>query len=111
VRSNIRLLIFYSISGNSWHEIIKRLDKHILDGKVNDYYETVFAEMIADGSLSFENVSFDGKPWYEIDTVEDLEAAENLFFADDYTITETATLSHHDFCSMPHPLHGKQQES
>jgi len=87
----------YSISRNSWHEIVKRLDKRISDGKVNDYYETIFAEMIADGSLSFENVSFDGKPWYEIDTVEDLEAAENLFFADDYTITETVPLSHHGF--------------
>jgi len=95
----------YSISGNSWHEIIKRLDKHISDGKVNDYYETVFAEMIADGSLSFENVSFDGKPWYEIDTVEDLEEAEKLFFADDYTITESVTLSHPDFLlnAIPSP--------
>ena len=87
----------YSISRNSWHEIVKRLDKRISDGKVNDYYETVFAEMIADGSLSFENVSFDGKPWYEIDTVEDLAEAKKLFFADDYTITESVTLSHPDF--------------
>jgi len=61
--------------------------------------------MIADGSLSFENVSFDGKPWYEIDTVEDLEEAEKLFFADDYTITESVTLSHPDFLlnAIPSP--------
>ena len=95
----------YSISRNSWYEIVKRLDKRISDGKVNDYYETVFAEMIADGSLSFEKVSFDGKPWYEIDTVEDLEEAEKLFFADDYTITESVTLSHPDFLlnAVPSP--------
>jgi len=87
----------YSISRNSWHEIVKRLDKRISDGKVNDYYETVFAEMIADGSSSLEIVSFDGKPWYEIDTIEDLAEAEKLFFADDYTITESVTLSNSDF--------------
>ena len=95
----------YSISRNSWYEIVKRLDKRVSDGKVNDYYETVFAEMIADGSLSFEKVSFDGKPWYEIDTVEDLEEAEKLFFEDDYTITESVTLLHPDFLlnAVPSP--------
>jgi len=95
----------YSISLNSWHEIVKRLDKHISDGKVNDYYEAVFAEMIADGSLSFKAVSFDGKPWYEIDTVEDLAEAEKLFFADDYTTTKTVSLSHPDFLlnAVPSP--------
>lgn len=73
----------YSISLNSWNEIVKRLDKHISDGNTNDYYEIIFAEMIADGSLSFEDVSFDGKPWYEIDTIEDLAEAEKLFLSDD----------------------------
>ena len=87
----------YSISLNSWHEIVKRLDKRISDGKVNDYYETIFAEMIADGSSSLEIVSFDGKPWYEIDTIEDLAEAEKLFLSDDYTTTKTVTLSHPDF--------------
>ena len=95
----------YSISRNSWHEIVKRLDKRISDGKVNDYYETVFAEMIADDSLSFGSVSFDGKPWYEIDTVEDLAEAEKLFFADYYTKSDSVTLSHPDFLlnAVPSP--------
>jgi len=87
----------YSISLTSWRRIIKILDKHIAEGKVNDYYETVFAEMIADGSLYFKYVSFDGKPWYEIDTLEDLVEAENLFLADDYTTSKTVTLSDPDF--------------
>lgn len=69
----------YSISRASWGAIVKRLDGHISEGKVNGYYETVFSEMVADGSLSFEMVSFDGKPWYEIDNVEDLAKAEKLF--------------------------------
>jgi choline kinase len=73
----------YSLSQASWHRVVNVLEKHISDGKVNDYYETVFAEMIADGSLSFKFVSFAGKPWYEIDTVEDLAEAENLFLEDE----------------------------
>jgi len=90
----------YSISLNSWHCIVKKLDQHISEGKVNDYYETVFAEMIADGSLFFKVVSFDGKPWYEIDTIEDLAEAEKLFSSDNYTCTESVTLSQPDFFNM-----------
>ena len=69
----------YSISKKSWLGIVKKLNKSISAGKVNDYYETVFAEMIDDDSLAFKNVSFDHKPWYEIDTIEDLAEAEKLF--------------------------------
>ena len=86
----------YSFSLASWHRIVKRLDRHIADGKVNDYYETVFAEMITDGSLTFEIVSFDRKPWYEIDTLEDLAEAEKLFPAETYTTTKTAALTQPD---------------
>jgi choline kinase len=90
----------YSISLPSWHHIVKILDKRISDGKVNDYYETVFAEMIADGSLSLKIVSFDGNPWYEIDTIEDLANAEKLFLLDNYTTTKTVTFLHPDFLNM-----------
>lgn len=79
----------YSISLKSWNGIVQRLEKSISDGKINDYYETVFAQMIADGSLSFESVSFDGKPWYEIDTLADLAIAEKLFSSDDYRDVKT----------------------
>ncbi len=68
----------YSISLTSWHRIVSQLDKHISGGEVQHYYETVFAEMISAGTLSFDSVSFDGKPWYEIDTIEDLAKAEQL---------------------------------
>ena len=35
--------------------------------------------MVAQKSLSLKAISFDGKPWYEIDTLEDLASAERLF--------------------------------
>ena len=69
----------YSFSLSSWWMIVKRLNQYISEGAVNCYYETVFSEMVDDKSLSFETVSFDHKPWYEIDTIHDLAEAEKLF--------------------------------
>lgn len=72
----------YSFSLSSWQAVIKKLNQYISIGNVNCYYESVFAEMIADESLSFESVSFDHMPWYEIDTIKDLTEAEKLFPAE-----------------------------
>ena len=69
----------YSFSLLSWQAIVKQLNQFITEGSVNCYYETVFAEMIDNKSLVFESVSFDHKPWYEIDTLKDLANAELLF--------------------------------
>jgi len=69
----------YSFSLLSWRAVVKKLNQYIAMGSVNCYYETVFTEMVADKSLSFESVSFDHKPWYEIDTIQDLAKAELLF--------------------------------
>ena len=85
----------YSFSLSSLHSIIERLDRYISAGRVNNYYETVFAEMVADGSLSLKTVSFDGKPWYEIDTVEDLAETEKLFSADKYETKIPSNITHH----------------
>jgi len=69
----------YSLSVSSWYRIIEKLNQYILAGRVNDYYEAVFRQMVAEKSLSLQAVHFDNKPWYEIDTIEDLASAEKLF--------------------------------
>ena len=68
----------YSFSRITWKRVANRLDQFILAGRVNDYYETVFAEMITDGSLDFQCVMFAKDRWYEIDTVEDLNMCERM---------------------------------
>ncbi len=68
----------YSISLKSWRRISERLNSWILAGRVNDYYESVFSEMVAEGSLDFQCVYFDVDRWYEIDTSTDLENCEML---------------------------------
>lgn len=84
----------YSFSLTSWQRVKDRLDQHISSGRVNTYYETVFAEMVTDGSLSLLTVSFDGKPWYEIDTLADLAKAKKLFSADQYETQQLLARSH-----------------
>lgn len=81
----------YSFSLDSWKEIVKRLDKQISDGNVNSYYETVFADMTSDNKLKLKSVSFDDKPWYEIDTLEDLALAEKIFPAPARITAKTAS--------------------
>lgn len=69
----------YNFSRNTWRLIQERLDQYISAGKVNGYYEAVFAEMVAEGTISLTPVFFDAAHWYEIDTLEDLSAAEKMF--------------------------------
>ncbi len=69
----------YSLSLDSWSKIEERLSLYISEGRLGEYYEAVFAEMLADGALSFDAVFFDTDRWYEVDTVADLREAESLF--------------------------------
>ena len=69
----------YSLSVSSWYRVIEKLNQYILAGRINDYYEAVFQQMVIEKSLSLQAVHFDHKPWYEVDTIEDLASAEKLF--------------------------------
>ncbi len=67
-----------SLSRATWSRVLPRLERVIADGRVNEYDEVVFAEMVADGSLSLECILFDSDRWYEVDTLEDLLGAERI---------------------------------
>lgn len=77
--AHFKTVNIYSLSRATWRTVCGRLDRHIANGRMGDYYESVFADMVADGSLSFEPVQFPSGRWYEIDTPADLEAAELVF--------------------------------
>jgi NDP-sugar pyrophosphorylase family protein len=70
----------YSLSAAAWREVVRRLERRITAGRVHDYYEVVFAEMVAEGLLALQAISFDAGRWCEIDTIEDLRVAEQLFY-------------------------------
>jgi choline kinase len=69
----------YSLSLKTWQAMEERLSDYVSDDKLGVYYEAVFADMVADGSLAFDAVFFDADRWYEIDTLADLGEAEKLF--------------------------------
>jgi GTP:adenosylcobinamide-phosphate guanylyltransferase len=68
-----------SLSRHTWREVRRRLDLHVAAGETGTFYETVFAEMTAQGCMAAVAVIFPTDRWYEIDAVEDLRAAELLF--------------------------------
>ena len=69
----------YSLSLDSWDKVVDRLSGYISGERLGEYYEVVFADMIADDSLNFDAVLFNENRWYEVDRVEDLNAAELMF--------------------------------
>jgi len=69
----------YSLSLKTWHAVEQRLGHYISAGRLGEYYETVFADMVADRSLAFDAVFFDADRWYEIDNLADLNEAEKLY--------------------------------
>ncbi len=78
VDTRYKTVNIYSLSYSSWLKVVERLEHFISTGKVNVYYEAVFKEMIADGSLSMDGVFFDPDQWYEIDTPADMSNAERI---------------------------------
>jgi L-glutamine-phosphate cytidylyltransferase len=68
-----------SLARDTWSEVCERLDRHVAAGRTGFFYETVFEEMAAAGSMAPAAVLFPTERWYEVDTPADREAAELLF--------------------------------
>ncbi len=68
-----------SLARDTWGEVCERLDRHVAAGRTGFFYETVFEEMAADGSMAPAAVRFPTERWYEIDTPADLASAELVF--------------------------------
>ena len=66
----------YSFSMATWVDMRLRLEQRIRAGDVDDYYEVALAEMVSRGDRSFEAVDLPVRDWHEIDTLDDLRAAE-----------------------------------
>lgn len=76
--THFKTVNIYSLSKATWDLVCEKLDHYISNDLVGGYYETVFADMVSDGSISFSPVYFDSSLWYEIDTLDDLKAAEDV---------------------------------
>jgi NDP-sugar pyrophosphorylase family protein len=68
-----------SLARDTWGQVCERLDRHVSSGRTGFFYESVFEEMAAAGSMAPAAVIFPTEGWYEVDTPADLVAAELLF--------------------------------
>ena len=68
-----------SLARDTWGEASERLDSRVAAGQTGLFYESVFEEMAAAGSMAPAAVVFPAERWYEIDTPIDLKAAELVF--------------------------------
>jgi choline kinase len=72
---------FYRISANhAQHFFLPKLDEYIAKQITGSYYELIIKEAIQAGQ-TFYALPTGNRKWYEIDTQEDLVAAENMFKA------------------------------
>jgi choline kinase len=60
-------------------ELVPELRAHLRRAGAHGYYEEVLGALIADGRARVRAMVVDRLPWYEIDTPQDLRAAELLF--------------------------------
>ena len=62
-------------------QLLPLLSKFIADGRVNEYYETVMRDCVADprAEMDFAAVDVSASRWSEVDDDRDLDAAEFLF--------------------------------
>ena len=72
----LKTVNIYSFSAATWDDMRRRLEQRIRAGAVDDYYEVVLAEMVSGGDSSFGVVDFPARDWHEIDTLDDLHAAD-----------------------------------
>ena len=85
--SAFKTVNMYSFSAQTWQKITQRLERHVSESRLDQFYEIVLAEMVAEGELSLKPVMLDPDSWYEIDTLEDLHQAEKIFPADSWSVT------------------------
>ena len=72
----------YSLSLQTWNIVVEKLAHVLSEGHLGDYYETVFAELVATKTISFGAVWFAEDQWYEVDSLVDLHKADKMFPAD-----------------------------
>lgn len=94
----------YSLSLSTWRLARERLDQYISSNKVSGYYETVFADMVKDGCLTFTPVFFDNDRWFEIDTITDLQAAELICTPPPQQPSFDVAMAGKDFSKIKVPL-------
>jgi len=68
---------FYSFSEATWALYREALDRWVAEGRLDQYYEAVLAELINDGTVRMQGADVGPSGWAEVDDVQDLQRLEN----------------------------------
>ena len=61
------------------NSVTPELSRYVEAGSTDQYYEAIFADLITQNRLRLSVLGADSLKWAEVDTQEDLSAAEELF--------------------------------
>jgi choline kinase len=76
----LKTVNIYKLSGMDLsHQIIPELSRYVVEGKTDQYYEAIFADLISRGVFELSVLHTEAVKWAEIDTIDDLELAEKFF--------------------------------
>jgi choline kinase len=67
---------FYSFSEATWKTYGEALDRWVREGRLDQYYEAVLADLIKRGEVLIQGVNVGIEGWAEIDDIQDLAALE-----------------------------------
>ena len=83
--SALKTVNIYKLSQETVQDkIVPKLDSYVAQQRYDQYYEAVFADLISRGSMRLAVLCAAPIRWAEIDTLEDLQAAEKLFAVENF---------------------------
>lgn len=79
-QSALKTVNIYKLCQPDMRDLVIPALTHCVDEECTDqYYEVIFADLIAQNRLQMSVLGMDSMKWAEVDTMEDLSAAEKLF--------------------------------
>lgn len=76
----LKTVNIYSLNQSAMeNKFLPMLSDYIESGYVNDFYEAVIADLVSEGNLALGIYSAEADLWMEVDTIEDLCQAEDMF--------------------------------
>ena len=79
-RRALKTVNIYKFCHRAVRELMPTLDEYVSEGLTDHYYEMAISEAIADGAIRLNVLRTGRHAWAEVDTPEDLAAAESMRF-------------------------------
>ena len=79
-RRALKTMNIYKFCHRAVRELMPTLDEYVSEGLTDHYYEMAISEAIADGAIRLNVLRTGRHAWAEVDTPEDLAAAESMRF-------------------------------